>query len=155
MKSWLDKIKTALWRVILSDKVRPFIWVYSAALLIYGIYATFFGAPATYVLRVMGHLVYDGWVWLLILAPSIVMCGLIVEDTAKSIRLVRHGVHLQTGGLACMFFILLSYEVSAISATVWGEDTFSIFAIAPYVLGCLILTVQGVVKIVTAEQIKP
>ena len=154
-KTWLDKIKRALWRVILSDQVRPFVWVYSVALLVWGIYDTFFAAPATYVLPVMGQLVYDGWVWLHIIAPSIVMCGFILEDTAKSIRLIRHGVHLSTGGLACIFFILLAYEVSAISATTWGEGTYSIFAIAPYVAGCLLLTVQGIVKIVTAEQITP
>jgi hypothetical protein len=154
-KAWLNKIKSALWRVILSDKVRPFIWVYCVALWIWGIYDTFFAAPATYVLPVMGQLVYNGWVWLHIIAPSIVMCGFILEDKAKSIRLVRHGVHLQTGGLACIFFVLLAYEVSAISATAWGEGTYSIFVLAPYVLGSLLLTVQGIVKIVTAEQIKP
>jgi hypothetical protein len=151
----LDKIKATLRRVILSDRVRPFVWVYSVALLTWGIYSTFFAAPVTYVLPVMGQRVYDAWVWLHIIAPSIVMCGLTIEDKAKSIRLVRHGVHLQTGGLACMFFILLAYEVSAITAAAWGQGTYSIFVIVPYVIGCLLLTVQGVVKIVTAEQIKP
>jgi hypothetical protein len=148
------KVKAALWKVITTDQVRPFVWVYYIALWIWGVYGTFFAAPATYVLPVMGQLVYDAWVWLQIIATSIVMCGLIIEDTAKSIRLIRHGIHLQTGGHGCMFFVLLGYEVSAIRVTAWGEGTYSIFVISPYVVGCLLLTLQGIVKIVAAEQIE-
>lgn len=149
------RVRAALWKAILTEQVRPFVWLYYIALCVWGIYGTFFAAPATYVLPVMGQLVYDAWVWLQIVATLIVMCGLTLEDTAKSIRLIRHGVHLQTGGHACMFWVLLAYEVSAINATVWGEGTYSIFVISPYVVGCLLLTLQGIVKIVTAEQIKP
>lgn len=52
-----------------------------------------------------------------------------------------------------MFWVLLAYEVSAIDATVWGEGTYSIFVIFPYVIGCLLLAAQGLVKIVAPEQI--
>lgn len=149
------KVKAALWKAITTDRVRPFVWLYYVALLAWGIYGTFFAAPATYVLPVMGQRVYDAWVWLQIVATTIVMCGLWIEDTATSIRLVRAAIHLQAGGHGCMFWVLLAYEVSAIHATAWGEGTYSIFVISPYVIGCLLLTLQGIVKIVTAEQIKP
>lgn len=149
------RLAAALWKAILADQLRPLVWVYYIALWIWGIYGTFFAAPPTYVLPVMGQLVYDAWVWLHIAATSIVMFGMCIEDTAKSIRLVRAAIHLQTGGHACMFWVLLAYEVSAIHETAWGTGTYSIFVIFPYVIGCVILTAQGAVKIVTAEQIKP
>lgn len=140
--------------MICTDKVRPFVWLYYLALLAWGVYGTFFAAPATYVLPVMGQQAYDAWVWLQVVATSIVMCGLWVEDTAKSVRLIRAAIHLQWGGHACMFWVLLAYEVSAMTATAWGEGTYSIFVISPYVIGCLLLTLQGVVKIVAPEQIR-
>jgi hypothetical protein len=154
-RSLAAKVKAALWKAICTDRVRPFVWLYYLALLGWGIYGTFFAAPATYVLPVMGRQVYDAWVWLQVIAPSIVMFGLWIEDTAESVRLIRAAIHLQTGGHACMFWVLLAYEVSAITATAWGEGTYSIFAISPYVIGCLLLSVQGIVKIVAPEQIKP
>jgi hypothetical protein len=140
-------VKAALRKVIRTDKVRPFVWVYYAALWIWGIYGTFFAAPATYVQPVMGNAIYDLWVWLQLISTSIAMCGLYIED--KGSQEIKHiGVRLQTGGHACMFFVLLAYEVSAIDATHFGQGTYSVFAIAPYVVGCLLLTAQGVVKIV-------
>lgn len=153
-RSLAAKVKAALWKAITTDRVRPFVWLYYIALLAWGIYGTFFAAPATYVLPVMGHLVYDAWVWLQVVATTIVMFGLWIEDTAESIRLIRAAIHLQTGGHACMFFVLLAYEVSAVNATAWGEGTYSIFVISPYVIGCLLLAAQGIVKIVAPEQIR-
>lgn len=153
--NWVGRTKAALWRALLTDKVRPFVWLYYIALFAWGVYGTFFAAPVTYVLPVMGPLIYAAWVWLQIVATSMVMCGLWIEDTAKSVRLVRWSLHLQTTGHTCMFGVLLAYEVSAMYATSWGEGTYSIFVIAPYVFGCLLLAAQSVMKIVTAEQIKP
>lgn len=151
----VHRLKTTLWRALRTDKVRPFVWLYYIALFVWGVYGTFFSAPATYVLPVMGNIVYDGWTWLHIIATSVVMCGLWIEDKARSLRLIRAAVHLQTGGHGCMFFVLLSYEASAVDATAWGEGTYSIFLVSPYVVGCLLLAAQGVVKIVAPEQINP
>lgn len=147
------KIKASLWKMIRTDKVRPFVWVYYIALCIWGFYGTFFAAPATYVLPVMGNIVYDLWVWLQLVATSIVMGGLRIEDKAKTEtgKSTQAAIRLQVGGHASMFFVLLAYEVSAITATHWGEGTYSIFAIAPYVMGCLLLAAQGVVKLVTTQ----
>lgn len=153
----IGKIKAGLWSALLTDKVLPFVWVYYAALWVWGIYGSFFAAPATYVLPVMGNLVYDLWVWLQLVATSVVLCGLYIESRGKTEKkpdgvtlrdkLSSTSIRLQTGGHACMFFVLLAYEVSAITATHFGQGIYSIFVIWPYVVGCLLLTVQGMVKI--------
>jgi hypothetical protein len=142
-----EKIKAALWKAIISDDVRSYVAMYYLPLLAWGIYGTFFAGPANYVQPVMGRVVYDVWVWLCMLATAVVMCGLRVEDKASGDRhRARAGVVLQTSGHLCMFWVLLSYEISAVAATHWGQGTFSIFAIAPYVVGCLRLGAQGAVK---------
>lgn len=142
------KIKAALWKAICSDQVRPFVWVYYLALFVWGVYGTFFAAPATYVQPVMGKVIYDVWVWLHIIGTSIVMFGLSMENRAKhDDALWQTSIRLQTGGHACMFFVLLAYELSAVTSTRFGEGVYSIFVISPYVAGCLLLTAQGVAKI--------
>jgi hypothetical protein len=147
-----SKLREALWKAVHSDKVRPFIWVYYLPLLLWGVYGTVFAGPATYVQPVMGRYIYDMWVWLCMLAPAVVMCGLAIEDRSKDEHVARVGVVLQGSGHACMFWVLLLYEISAVAATYWGQGTFSIFAIAPYVAGCLLLGTQCVVKVLDGEQ---
>jgi hypothetical protein len=149
----LDKTKAVLWRALRTTEVRPFVWLYYIALFCWGVYGTFFAAPYTYVLPMLGSVLYDVWVWLLVVATSMAMCGLWIEDTAKSVRLVRWSIHLQTTGHACMFGVLLAYEVSAIDATYWGEDAYSIFINGIIAAACFLLAAQGITKIVTAEQI--
>lgn len=149
-------MKAGLWDAVNTDKVRPFVWIYYLALWVWGIYGTFFAAPVTYVQPVMGEMVYDWWVWLNIIGTSMVMISLYFEPKAARHShcrtreyLLRTLIQIQTGGHACMFFVLLAYEYSAIDATSWGQGTYSVFVIWPYVIGCLLLTVQGIVKIVT------
>lgn len=147
----------AFWSTVFTDKVRPFVWVYYAALFIWGVYGTFFSAPVTYVQPVMGHMVYNLWVWLHVLGTSVVMAGLYVEgrthtDDAHDTPLERVAIQIQTGGHACMFFVLLGYEVSAIAETAFGEGVYGIFVIAPYVAGCILLTVQGLTRIVIGRR---
>jgi heme exporter protein D len=155
LRMLLARVKAALWKAITTEQVRPFVWVYYLALWVWGMYGTFFAAPATYVEPVMGSLVYDVWVWLHIVATTIVMCGLSMESrTENQDALWNTSIRLQTGGHACMFFVLLAYEVSAISAVSFGEGTYSIFVISPYVIGCLLLTVQGIAKIVVTRDEK-
>lgn len=152
LRFFASKIREALWKAVHSDKVRPFIWVYYIPLLLWGVYGTFFAGPATYVQPVMGRIVYDAWVWLCMVATAIVLIGLGVEDAAKGDEhLIRTGVVLQGSGHAGMFWVLFSYEVSAVGATYWGQGTFSIFAIAPYVVGCLLLALQSVAKFLDGD----
>jgi hypothetical protein len=151
--AFLAKIKQALRRAIFTDEVRPFVWVYYAALFAWGVYGTFFAAPATYVRPAMGDVVYNLWVWLHLIGTSIVMSGLYLEDRAGPSDdgprndLRRAAIRLQTGGHATMFFVLLAYELSAMYSTVWGEGIYSIFVISPYVIGCLMLAAQGIAKL--------
>lgn len=155
VESIVSTIKAAFWKAIRTDQVRPFVWVYYIALWIWGVYGTFFAAPVTYVEPVMGHRSYDLWIWLNIIGTTIVMAGLHLEDRAPhNQQLHDMAVRLQTAGHACMFFVLLAYEVSAISVTEWGyagPGTYGIFVVLPYVAGCLLLTAQGVVKIVDRD----
>jgi hypothetical protein len=156
MGNWLRllavKVKAVLWNAVHSDKVRPFIWVYYIPLLLWGMYGTFFAGPATYVGPVMGRGMYDVWIWLHLVGPVVVMFGLAVEDSADDEHLAQIGVVLQASGHAGMFWVLLIYEISALAATYWGQGTYSIFALAPYVAGCLLLTVQCVVKFLGGER---
>jgi hypothetical protein len=146
------KITTVLLEAVLSEDLRSFVAMYYVPLLAWGVYGTFFAGPATYVAPVMGHLVYDVWVWLCVIGTLVVMLGLRVEDKAGGDKhLIRTGLVLQGGGHACMFWVLLAYEMSALSATYWGQGTFSIFAVAPYVVGCLRLTIQSVYKVLVGE----
>lgn len=145
----LRDIKVGFWKTVRTKEVRPFVWLYYVSLWIWGIYGTFFAAPVTYVEPVMGHAAYDGWIWLNVIGTSMVMCGLRIEGKARNHRDRRSAFLLQTGGHGCMFFVLLAFEVAAMAATHWGQgsQTYSMFVIAPYVAGCLLLTAQGVVNV--------
>jgi hypothetical protein len=146
------KAKAAFWKAMRTDQVRPFVWVYYVPLLIWGIYGTFFGAPPTYVEPVMGNLVYDLWAWLHIIGTVTVMSGLHLEEKAEpGTELGETAIRLQAFGHSCMFFVLLAYELSALNATAWGQDAYSIFVISPYLVGCLLLAAQGVVKIADSK----
>jgi hypothetical protein len=50
-----------------------------------------------------------------------------------------------------MFLVLLAYVLSALNVTAWGQDAYSIFVISPYLVGCLLLTGQAVVKIADSK----
>ena len=161
MRGVVSRSKQALlkvfWSTVYTDKVRPFVWVYYAALLVWGIYGTFFSAPATFVQPVMGHIVYNLWAWLHIVGTLTVISGLWLEerthtDDSHDSPLERVGVQLQGGGHACMFFVLLGYEVSAMTATDWGDGVYSIFVIWPYVLGCLMLCTQCIARLVIGRR---
>lgn len=155
LSSLARKLKDAIREAVYTDRVLPFIWVYYVALWMWGVYGTFFAAPPTYVKPAMGNIIYDFWVWLHIVATSAVMCSLIIENKSEQIQ-DKHlhkkiwlcSVGTQACGHACMFWVLLSYELSAAYATEWGDGTYSIFVISPYVIGCLLLTVQGVAKVI-------
>jgi hypothetical protein len=144
----MGRIKAALLKVLLDDKLRPFVWLYYAPLVGWLAYGTFFAAPVTYVQPAMGATVYDMWVWGHS-AALVVMFGLWIEGKSKVDRdkLSRIGVQLQTGGHSGMFCVALAYEVSAICETSWGEGTYSIFFMAYYVAGCLLLTLRGLAQI--------
>lgn len=133
-----------------SETVRLFVWPFYLGLLCWGIYGTFFSAPAQIVYPVMGDTLYDVWVWLHIPGPAAALIGLILrhggtplaEMTETMLLRDYMGLWMQLGGHLCVFLALLWFEVSAVQATDWGQSAFTIFAIGPYVLGALFLAVQ-------------
>jgi hypothetical protein len=154
-------------RVVLSESVRPYVWLYYVPIWFWGVYGTFFAAPATYVKPVMGQDVYDLWIWLCLVGTTVVMVGLYLEHKAMGDEVTRRGdlvapldtlgrigIRFQAAGHACMFCVLLAYWLSTIYVTDWGEGTFTIFLIAPYVVACVLLTVQGIAKVLVAEKNK-
>jgi hypothetical protein len=147
----MDRIRAAFWKVLLTDQVQPFVWIFYSPLLVWGFYGAFFAAPATYVQPVMGDTVYDLWVWLHILGTLLVMCGLSIEARAESPkRLKRIGLQLQTCGNAGVFFVLLAYEVSAIYTVHWGQGAYSILVVSPYIVGCLLLSARGLTQLLVS-----
>lgn len=166
----IDRVKAVILRAVYTEQVRPFVWLYYIPLWLWGLFGTLYAAPPTYVKPIMGQMVYNFWIWLCLLGTTVVMFGMRLEDKAKvnaaecepvvlgdlvvlRDKLSRTSIRLQTGGHAAMFCVLLASEVSAIASLPWnGGVTFSIFVILPYVIGCLLLTVQGVAKIVMAEK---
>jgi hypothetical protein len=151
----ISRIKAAIWKALLTDQVRPYIWIYYVPLWIWGIYGAFFAAPPTSVLPVMGNTVYDLWIWAIVIATSIVMCSMYVEGRAGARtdilrdRLIRASIRLQISGHVCMFLVLTAFEISAIDMTSWGQGdhAFTIFALSPYVVGCSLLVAQGLARL--------
>lgn len=157
-----DRVKHAVarfWELLDSESVRLFVWPFYAGLLCWGIYGTFFSAPIQIVYPVMGKLLYNAWVWINIPGTVSVMVGLALRHGGKPIAEMTGpmlfsdymGLWLQLGGHMCMFFALLAYEVSAVRGVYWGYAAFSIFALAPYVLGCFFLALQTARKLWRGE----
>lgn len=155
------RARVAFWKTMRSPDVRPYVWVYYVFLWLWGIFGTFFAAPPTYVRPAMGPTIYDLWIWMNIIGTMTVMFGLRLEDKASQktnpdLRKLwtTTAVRISTGGHASMFFVLLSYEMSAIYADFKGfqADEYSIFVTSPYVLGCLLLTAQGLVRVILGDE---
>jgi hypothetical protein len=121
-----------------SEKVELFVWPYYIALMWWGFYGIFLGAPLTYVVDVMGPRFYDMWLWMHIQGTAEVMIGLTIKDKYL-------GLWWQLGGNFSMGLVLLAYEIAAYIA--WGEAAYSFFAIAPYVVGCIFLSLIVVRKL--------
>ncbi|CAA0134551.1 Uncharacterised protein [Mycolicibacterium vanbaalenii] len=146
----IQKAVRRFWALLDSETVRLFVWPFFIGLLCWGIYGTFFSAPIQFVYPVMGEAWYNIWIWMHIPGPAAVLAGLMMRRGGTPIAqmstpmLFRDymGLWLQLGGYVTMFFALLYYEISAIQATHWGASAFSVFALAPYVLGCLFLALQ-------------
>ena len=134
--------------------LRLLIWIYYVPLWIWGVYGTFFAGPPTFVKPVMGNWTYDAWIWLHLIATTTVMVGLRIENRCSRLRGKAKyiGLGMQAGGHACMFWVLLAYEMSAVWVSRWGQGTYSVFVIAPYVAGCFLLTIETVMKSVVGHK---
>jgi hypothetical protein len=144
-----------------SETVRLFVWPYYVALLIWGVYGTFFAAPSVLVEPVMGHLAYNLWIWMNIGGTSFVLIGLILRHGGKPIAEMNTpqlftdylGLWMQFGGHVCMGLVLFTYEYAGIVGAYWGQAAFTLFIIPPYVGGCMLLSLQTARKLWHAEKL--
>lgn len=149
------------WVLLDSETVRLFVWPFYLALQAWAIYGIFFAAPIEFVQAVMGAFAYDLWLWMCLAGTSSVLTGLALRRGGTPVAqmswpmLYRDylGLWMQLGGHLCMFLVLAVYEVSAIRGAHWGQAAFSIFALAPYVLGCLFLALQTARKLWHGERL--
>lgn len=110
---------------------------------------------------VMGHTFYNLWVWTCVAGTLTVMIGLVLRHGGKSIAQMTDpmllsdyvGLWMQVGGHVCMGLVLFAYEVSAIQGAYFGQAVFSVFVIAPYVLGCQFLAIQCLRKLWHGEKL--
>jgi hypothetical protein len=152
---------TRFWALLDSETVRLFIWPYYAFLLLWGIYALVWADPPLLLGATMEPPVYTVWNVFIIIGTTAVMTGLVFRHGGAPIGQLTNaeadrdylGLLLQTGGHACMFFVLLAYEIAGVQAAYWGQGVFSLFALAPYVIGCFFLTLQTLQKLRRIERI--
>jgi hypothetical protein len=157
----IQRALSRFWELLDSESVRLFVWPYYLALLAWGLYAAFFAQPISLIEPTMGHLFYRIWCWVQIPGTLFVLVGLVLRHGGKPIAqmgpvlLFRDylGLWMQMGGHACMGLVLLAFEVAAVKGAYWGQATFSVFAIAPYVLGCVFLTIQTGRKLWLGEKL--
>jgi hypothetical protein len=158
-----DRVKHAVarfWELLDSETVRLFVWPFYFGLLAWGIYAVFWAEPPALIRDALGPPAYNVWNWCIIVGTIAVMVGLILRHGGAPIGQLTNaqadrdylGLILQTGGHACMFFVLLAYEVAGFQGAYWGQGAFSLFAIGPYVMGCFFLTVQTFRKLRRIER---
>jgi hypothetical protein len=149
------------WELLDSETVRLFVWPFYFGLLAWGIYAVFWAEPPTLIKDALGPPVYNVWNWCNIVGTLSVMAGLILRHGGAPIGQLTNpqaerdylGLILQTGGHATMFLVLLAYEVAGVMGAYWGQGAFSLFAIAPYVIGCLFLALQTLRKLWRIEKL--
>lgn len=122
-----------------NENIKLLVWPTCIAMFSWGIYGTFFAAPPTVVLA-MGRTAYNLWVWQNITGPPLVLLGVVYPN--KNV-----GLWLQLGGYLTMFLVLSAYEVTGIYMSRWGEATYSLFFIAPYIVGSLLLATVCVRKL--------
>jgi hypothetical protein len=109
------------------------------------VYGTFFSEPIDIIQPDMGHAAYDAWVWMHIVGTLAVMLGLVIPDK-------KAGLVMQLGGNICMGCVLFAYELSSVTNSYWGRGTYSVFIVAPYVIGCLFLSATCVRKLHLANR---
>jgi hypothetical protein len=157
----LRRAARRFWELLDSETVRLFVWPFYAGLLAWGIYAAFWAEPPTLIQETMGGTIYVVWNTCTIIGTLAVMAGLVLRHGGAPIGQITNpqaerdylGLILQTGGHATMFLVLLAYEVAGVTGAYWGQGAFSLFAIGPYVIGCLFLALQTFRKLVLIEKV--
>lgn len=150
--------KPTLWQrfraVLKSDSVRLYVWPYWIAICLWGVYGTFFAVPNTVIEPVMGHWVYNIWIWACIIAPASAMLGMLLVRRLRPSAKGKDrffGEAMQMGGNVGIGFVLAAFEYSAIVGTPWGRGSMSVFLVVPYILGCTFLALRNALELYEAE----
>lgn len=148
------------WQLVDEDSVRPFIWLYYIPWLLWSMLTVAGLMPSVGALEdAMGGAVYQAWLLLTIPGTLFPMIGLALRHGGSSVAQIstpllfadRLGLAMQTGGHACMCFLLTLFEYSAWSAAlvllpnqpgVAGLIMFCATILMAYVLGTVLLTLQ-------------
>lgn len=158
---FLRRLAGQFWHILDSESVRLFVWPYYLALLAWAVYAAAWAQPIAFVEAVMGHTFWNLWVWIQIPGTLSVMIGLGLRHGGKPVAQMSApalfsdylGLWMQLGGHLCMGFVLAAYEIAAVQGAYWGQATFSIFVVAPFVLGCIFLALGTGRKLWYAEHL--
>lgn len=152
------------WGMLDSETVRLFVWPYYMALFAFAVVAEALVPPVNILSKAMGVTHYTLWVWVMFIGTLSVMFGLLLRHGGKPVEKMNTpllfadwmGLCLQTGGHLCMFWVLLDFEIYAARSITWWEDViriFAVFAISPYVVGCVFLALQVARKLWYGEKL--
>jgi hypothetical protein len=164
MPETLRRAVSRFWELLDSETVRLFVWPFYLALLAFGVYAVLWLNPINALSGSMGVFHYKLWVFAQIVGTGTVLSGLVMRHGGKSLTQMTTpllffdwmGLVFQMFGHLCMFWVLLDFEIYAARTIVWGQDVlriYAIFALCPYVLGCVFLALQVWRKIWHGEQL--
>ena len=137
-------VRAGFLKLLDTENVKLYVWPYYLTLWAFGFCSVVSTVPLTYVQPVMGAGFYQVWVIMMIVGTTMVMSGLLWRNKYT-------GLLLQLGGNGTMALVLSAYEVAAFD--IWGQAAFSFFAIAPYVLGCLFLSMTCLRKLHLIDRI--
>lgn len=157
----MKNVTKRFWELVDSETVRLFVWPYYLSLLAYGVWATTHRWPSNVIEPVIGPQIYHFWAIMHIPGTLFVLIGLILRHGGKPLSEMGPvllfndyiGLHMQRGGHICMAIILGVFEYSMIWGYLHGisNQTYVIFLVSPYVLGCVFLAIQVHRKIAQGE----
>lgn len=150
------------WRAIDSDSVRVFIPFYYLFLLIASLYLGLFAYPIDLIVRPMGQLVYNAWVWLQLPATTMALGGLWLRHGGSAVADISNrllfrdwmGLWMQLGGHACMCLVLTTFVLTAIVGAVWGQPIYGPIGYIAFVIGTFVLSLQCARKLRRGFQIE-
>jgi hypothetical protein len=156
------------WHRIDSDSVRPFITLYYAPLIVFSIAAAIF-VPLYIHNPAVGDMPILWWVWVQLVSTTATLGGLwlrhgdmpVAEMNTWLLRRDWLGLCLQTAGHAAMCMMLLEFEIAVvrvllsgvlpitdpIMGLIWLLQAYAAAALASYVAGTALLTLQCLRKI--------
>lgn len=165
MAERIRRIWAKFWKLVDSNSVRHYIWVYYIPLFAFGVYATIW-LPVNMVEPMLGHFWANAWAWVQIPATLCAMGGLLLRhgdvDTADMTPLRSRadwlGLCMQAGGHFCMCSVIAGGQVIMWSQfnnpSIWIWVAFAAFFGTSYVVGTALLSLQCVRKVLKGLELQ-